>query len=219
MEYMFLTCFADYAVNEYLLGAGPTTLTLAYDRMGEAHSYDLYVREHASGTFGPATSTPLQTEAEHQAELDRTVWNAESALAEMLEGYEGVLFLAPMGAHNAIAVEAWQVVAQWDLQMGEDGVVNAVRYGASEYDPGHSQPYTNLKSRIDASVAANATSTKPIVRIVNVDGLTQYYRDIGAYDDITPGDNATTTFTPSQPPSVPACLGVNGGVIMDRAGG
>ena len=173
MEYMFLTCFADYAVNEYLLGAGPTTLTLDYDRMGEAHSYDLYVREHASGTFGPATSTPLQTEAEHQAELDRTVWNAESALAEMLEGYEGVLFLAPMGAHNAIAVEAWQVVAQWDLQMGEDGVVNAVRYGASEYDPEHSQPYTNLKSRIDASVAANATSTKPIVRIVNVDGLTQ----------------------------------------------
>ena len=33
-------------------------------------------------------------------------------------------------------------------------------------------------------------------------GLTQYYREIGAYGDITPGDNATTTFTPSQPPPV-----------------
>ena len=33
-------------------------------------------------------------------------------------------------------------------------------------------------------------------------GLRQYYVDIGAYVDITPGDNATTTFTPAQPPAV-----------------
>ena len=33
-------------------------------------------------------------------------------------------------------------------------------------------------------------------------GLTQYYRDIGAYGDITPGDGETTTFTPAQPPPV-----------------
>ena len=32
-------------------------------------------------------------------------------------------------------------------------------------------------------------------------GLTQYYRDIGAYGDITPDDGETTPFTPSQPPS------------------
>ena len=51
-EYLFLTCFADYAANEYLLGAGLSTLTLAYDRMGEAHSYELYRREHDAGQFG-----------------------------------------------------------------------------------------------------------------------------------------------------------------------
>ena len=33
-------------------------------------------------------------------------------------------------------------------------------------------------------------------------GLTQYYRDIGAYGDITPDDGETTPFTPSQPPPV-----------------
>ena len=37
-------------------------------------------------------------------------------------------------------------------------------------------------------------------RIANVRGLTQYYSDIGAYDDITPGDGETTTFTPAAPP-------------------
>ena len=37
-EYLFLTCYVDFTASEYLLGAGPTTITLAYDRMGEAHS-------------------------------------------------------------------------------------------------------------------------------------------------------------------------------------
>ena len=38
MEYLFLTCFADYAVTNFLLGSGttPTTVTVAYDRRGEA---------------------------------------------------------------------------------------------------------------------------------------------------------------------------------------
>ena len=40
-EYLFLTCYADYTVDEYLLGDGPTTVSLAYDRMGEARSYEL----------------------------------------------------------------------------------------------------------------------------------------------------------------------------------
>ena len=40
----------------------------------------------------------------------------ESFLRGALEGHEGVVFLAPMGAHNAIAVEAWQAVEQWGVQ-------------------------------------------------------------------------------------------------------
>ena len=34
-EYLFLTCYVDFTASEYLLGAGPTTVTLAYDRMGQ----------------------------------------------------------------------------------------------------------------------------------------------------------------------------------------
>ena len=48
-EYLFLTCHADYTPSEYLLGAGPLSpnkLTVAYDRRGEAPSYDLYRREY-----------------------------------------------------------------------------------------------------------------------------------------------------------------------------
>ena len=198
-ERLTLTCYADYGVHEYLLGSGPagasTKLSVAYDRMGEARSYELYSRSHAAGEFGPATSTPMMSEGEYQTSLERTVSEAESTLADIIEGHQAIVFLAPMGAHNAIAVEAWQAVAQWDVQRAEDGTVNAVRYGAHEGDPEHTQTLVILKGRI-------ATTTATATRIASVSGLNQYYRDIGAYDDITPGDNATTTFTPSQPPPV-----------------
>ena len=67
-NYLFLTCFADYAVTNFLLGSGttPTTVTVAYDRMGEAASYDLYVREHDTGTYGTAA---LQTRGEYETSL------------------------------------------------------------------------------------------------------------------------------------------------------
>ena len=200
-ERLTLTCYADYGVHEYLLGSGPagasTKLSVAYDRMGEARSYELYSRSHAAGEFGPATSTPMMSEGEYQTSLERTVSEAESTLADIIEGHQAIVFLAPMGAHNAIAVEAWQAVAQWDVQRAEDGTVNAVRYGAHEGDPEHTQTLVILKGRI-ATTTATATTT----RIASVSGLNQYYRDIGAYDDITPGDNATTTFTPAQQPPV-----------------
>ena len=216
-EYLFLTCYADFAVTEYLLGDGPTTLTLAYDRMGEAAAYELYRREHLTGQFG---TSAILSEGEHQFDVDGTRSNAESSLADMIEGYESVVFLAPMGAHNAIAVEAWQAVAQWDLQTDEDGVLQAVRYEAPQTDPEHTQPYTELKSRIVTSTASDAYAG---MRIANISGLEQYYRDIGAYGDITPGDSATTTFTPSRPPPVPTCSGVaavpdprlNSGLVRD----
>ena len=48
LEYLFLTCLADYAVANFLPGTGttPATVTVAYDPMGNAASYDLYAREH-----------------------------------------------------------------------------------------------------------------------------------------------------------------------------
>ena len=54
----------------------------------------------------------------------------------MITGRESVVFLAPMGAHFAIAVEAWQAVEQWDLQTDDEGVVQAVRYGGTRGRPG-----------------------------------------------------------------------------------
>ncbi len=204
-DYLFLTCYAEYLVQEYLLGSGPNMLTVAYDQKGEARSYDLYKREHAAGQFG---DDALMTASQYEATLDQKVADAVDELSRMLHLRQNVLFLAPMGAHNAISIEAWQVVEQWDIQRAADGTINAVRYGVSQDDPEYSLPAADLKRRITAAAGSDAFAGK---RIANASGITQYYRDIGAYGDITPGDGETATFTPAQPP--PKC----GSAVADHA--
>ena len=196
-DYLFLTCYADYLAQEYLLGSGPSSLTIAYDQKDEARSYDLYKREHAAGQFG---DDALMTASQYQTTLDQKVADAVDELSRTIHLRQNVLFLAPMGVHNAIAVEAWQVVEQWDLQRADDGMVTAVRYGVPQGDPEYSLPYADLKRRVTTAAGSDAFAGK---RIANASGITQYYRDIGAYGDITPGDGETATFTPAQPP--PRC--------------
>ena len=215
--YLFLACYADYTVNEYLLGSGPATLTVAYDRQGEGASYGLYVQAHALGEFGDEA---LLSEGAYEDELSQRAFTMEAVLNVLFGDREGVVMLAPMGAHNAIAVEAWQAVEQWDLQTDDDDVVHAVRYGVPPGDPEHTQTLASLKTRITTAAAADAFADD---RIGNVSGLAQYYRDIGAYGDITPDDGSTATFTPAQPPPAYSCAGgaavtspaVNAGLVHD----
>ena len=192
-EYLFVTCFADYTVSSYLLGTGttPGTVTVAYDRRDEARSYELYRREHEAGTFG---SDPLQARGDYEASLQDIVVAAEEALAAEIGRRERIVFLAPMGAHHAIAFEAWQAVAHWDVVTESDGTVNAVRVGAPEGDPEHTQTLANLTSRISTAAASDAHAT---TWIANVSGLQAHYRTMGAYGDISPGDGETSTFTPA----------------------
>ncbi len=201
-DFRFLTCYVDYAVDEYLLGSSSettTTLTIAYDRRGEGRSYDLYSRAHAAGEFG---SEALMSEQEYEDHLGEIASAIELLLSAIFEERENVVFLAPMGAHNTISVEAWQAVQQWDLQLDDDGTVNAVRYGAPENDPEYSQPLTELEERVETAAETDEFAGE---RIESAEDLSDHYEEIGAHDDITPDDGETTTFTPEPPPPVPPC--------------
>ena len=120
-------------------------MTVSYDGLGEARSYDLYRLSYEMGDFG---QEDLVSEAEYTDWLAQLVSDIELELSVLIEGHESVVFMAPMGAHNAIAIETWQAVAQWDLQTDDNDVVQAVRYGASPDDPEYSQPLTELRTRI-----------------------------------------------------------------------
>ena len=200
-EFLSLTCFIDYTITEYLLGTGPDTLTVAFDNLGESPSYDLYLKAHTAGDYGEQT---LLTQEEHQAEM----LDLATAAANYITGHAGtnesIIFLAPMGAHNAIAFEAWQSVGLWPLQDNDDGTFSINRTELPASDPDRQITLTDLKTSITAAAATDAHADS---RITNVSGLNQYYRDIGAYDDITPDDGSDDTFMPAMPPPPTTCAG------------
>ena len=95
----------------------------------------------------------------------------------------------------------------------DDDVVQAIRDDTPAGDPEHTQTLANLTSRITTAAAGDAHAT---TRVTTVGGLQTHYRTtLLAYADITPGDGATTTFTPAQPPAAPTCT--NGTVFANPA--
>ena len=156
---------AGNAAGAFAIDAATGTLTVAYDRwpttgglrpVDEAAAYDLYVREHDTGTYGTAA---LQTRGEYEAALQAQVAAAEAALSDEIGGREAVVFLAPMGAHNAIGFEAWQAVAQWAVATDDANVVQAIRDDTPEGDPEHTQTLANLTSRTATAAGGDGTGS------------------------------------------------------------
>ena len=200
-DYTTLFCFVDYSTTEYFLGNGPTRLTLVYDIGENALSYGLYRRAHQSGAYGDES---LMTEAEHRtAFIEQPIEDAETMIKDSMVGRESVLFLVPLAAHSNITLEVWQVVAQWDLQT-VGGELNAVRYGVADDYSGHTQTYSGLKLRTTTKAGSDAFADK---RIASTSGLNQYYRELGAYKDITLTDGNKAAFAPSLPIPAQACEG------------
>ena len=195
----YLSCSADYRVSGYILGDGPAVITVVYHEAAVASSYDIFKAKKLwdADIFGREPG-PIMAEEQYESGLFDAARSVESTADSTFEGREGVLFLSPIAAqHFNIALEGWQVVGQWELQEDEDGTVNAVRYGAYDDDPEHTQRLDRLKSRVMTAAASDAASGS---RIANISGLNQFYRDIGAYDDITPDDGVDNPFTPAQLP-------------------
>ena len=198
--YLVLSCYAEYAVSEYILGEGPSTVTIAFEQTQHDYSYDVYLK--AGESRGISMSDVPSRSQFRQDILDPPVIDAQAELKDTIMGRENVLFLIPMGVHDNIAMEAWQSVAQWDLQTDDQGILHAVGYGVDEDHYEYSQTLVNLKSRITVAATSDSFAGE---RIANISGLNQYYRDMGAYDDISPGDGNAETFVPARPLTTLSC--------------
>ena len=188
-----LTCYADYTVTQYLLGNGPTTVTVAYDNLADTRSYALYALAHAAGRYGTATK---MTTAQYDAANDTLLTDAKQEVSDAITGQRAVVFLAPLGDHSAIAVEAWQVVGQWDVQT-IGGVVKVVRYGMDADDPGASEALASFKTRITTAAGSDGMSSE---RLASANDIRIHYRDIGAYGNISAEGATQVYFSPDQPP-------------------
>ena len=140
-ERRFIYCFADVRVNAYLLGTGPSTLTVIvevsiYARRGSDEDYGLEQLESLRSAYERALSEGGRFEYDNPLQ---GVLPADGGLGPLRLGYtdvpvvtgppggiggrEAVLFIGPL---YDLSVEAWEVLYTWDVERREDGTVVAL---------------------------------------------------------------------------------------------
>ena len=189
-------CYIDVRANVYVLGSGPSTLTVLLFR----HVYwDFELTPYTEGG---------QTEQDLIEELRQQM---ETAISDHFPGREHVLFLGPA---VDLSSEAWRFLASWDVQRREDDTVVAVhpdgdlwrRIRPNEHQTFLSALEMALPTLTQAVTTANqarvteyggrigADTNLPML-VTDANQLREYYTEVGAYAPGAP--------PPVQPP--PPC--------------
>ena len=195
---LFINCYVDVRVSAYILGDGPSLLTV-----------QRFFYAYWDGELAFYAEEQGQTEQEYLEDL-RQLLETDDYLGGIV-GREAMLFLGPAAS---ISTEVWQVFRIWDVQRREDGTVIAVhpdrglwaRFRPNEYQTHRSKLAMELPAFTRAVTTAHqarvteyegrigaAESLPDLVN--NANELRDYYTDVGAY--------ATGVPTPAQPP--PPC--------------
>ena len=201
-------CFTDVRVNEYIVGAGPTTLTIGLLRH----------------TFLPAGSRDW--ERDKDIVIEREFQNPAARVAATYEGRELVLFLNPT---TTMTVESWAVGGHWDTwyvrrdpDTDPPTVTAAFRWENQVVSEANLDDLViEVKAAAAARTAADQTSTAPSSSestsqpttttapedgppylVTRADQLRDFYIAGGA---VYEGDDATTVLPPPAPipPGVP----------------
>ena len=190
-----LLCYADYHVIEYILGTGPEKVTVAYGSVSTEAGWDIVKKDSAAVLYSDDKPlTQQEYEEQHLRPKEDAFW---TKLAGPLHNRDTVVFLHPQAPVGNIAVETWSALAYWDVQKDEAGQLQAVRHGLRHHHSEYKQALEDLEGRITAAAAQDALAGK---RLAGIADITDHYREMGAYGDITPYDGSDDTFTPAQPP-------------------
>ena len=219
-------CYADVRANAYIVGDGPSTVTVQVN-------WDIYW----DGDYASSAEIERRRQGYEQLlirgrfDYEHYYETGNERLAGGIVGREVVLFIGPT---DDLSAEAWLVMATWDVQRQEDGTVVAVhpdrelwrRLRPDDYPthraalemelPAFTQAVTTANQ---ARVAANggrigADPGLPVL-VVNVDQLRQFMIAVGAFGH--------PDGPPAQPPPVPVCAtgtavtdpGTNRGLVYD----
>ena len=210
-----IKCYADVRVHEYIIGAGPPVLTVIADVLYYLNYYE----------FADLSILPPDKENENEQEyIERLRVFYEQRLGGgednegSIEGREAMLFLGPS---LDISVEAWEVMRQWRLEQRDEGTVVAVhpirddwRAAREDFQQYRSQLEMELpafRQAITTAHQARVTASDGRVRpeadypmlVTDANQLSEYFREVGAYDD---PDNP-----PAQPPPVTPASALSSG--------
>ena len=217
-DYLFVLCYANVRVNDYIVGTGPSVLTVIAD-------YDIHGRNGRSFHEPEGVETlrgnweRALAEGGEQGRHELTVTGPPAGIT----GREAILFLGPS---SDASVEAWEVFTTWDVQRlpGENPVAihpDLFWYGLFERDDAE---FERLRPKLEmelpafeqaaiaahqARVAANGGRVRPDpafpMLVSDATQLSSYFHEVGAYSD--------PASPPAQPPPVLTCA--NGTAITD----
>ena len=194
-------CYADVRVNAYILGSGPSTLTV---RLGE---YWYWVDETPGN---PEDIEKLRSSLERVfIEGEDDIWWV-TAPTGGIAGREAVLFVGPA---VDVSAESWEVFGTWDIQRQEDDTIIVVHpnrdawrtLSPTDYQTYRSALEMELPAFAQAVTMANqsrvteyggrvaADTTYPML-VTDANQLRQFFTNIGAYSH--------PEGPPSQPPPV-----------------
>ncbi len=219
-EYNFMqdafafNCYVDLQVGAYILGNGPSTLTVL-------RFFDSYWRGWIARSAAEEGKTEQEIIEDRRRRLESDVY------AGGIVGREEVLFLGPA---DSISTEVWEVFEFWDVQRQEDSTVIAVHPDRDLWRTLRPDDFQTHISKLEMALPAftqaltaahqarateyggriGADPSLPML-VTDANQLRQYYTAVGAYD---PG-----TFSPARPPA-PCGLAVpdqvnNPGLMLD----
>ena len=193
-----IDCYVDVRVGAYILGDGPSILTV-----------QRFFYTYWAGGFALIAEGEGQTEEEYIEDL-RQLLETNDYLGG-IAGREVVLFLGPAASAET---EVWEVFQIWDIQQRDDGTVIAVHpdrdiwrhYEPDLYQTFRSEMEMELPALTQAVTSANQARVSEYGGRIGVDAslpllvtdanqLRQYYTSTGAYDH--------PDGTPVPPPPVP----------------
>ena len=175
-----VNCYADVRVSAYVLGSGPSTLTVLVN-FGY-YGFEAWKRSTSKGL---------------RAHLERTlIEGGERSQDGGIEGREMMLFVGPSVDASA---EAWQVFNTWDVQLREDDTVVAVHPHRDFWrsDDSYQSYLPRLEMEVPAFTQAVAAANQERIAeyggrtgagegfpmlVTDANRLTQFFTDIGAYD-------------------------------------
>ncbi len=156
-------CFADVRVNSYILGTGPTRLTV---QVSFLHYWDgYYARDAASENMTEQEAVEFIRQV-HELVLERGSVTGDTG---GIYGREVVLFISPGNSH---ATEVWEVYRTWDVRRQEDDTVIVVHPHRDDWRGARPDDYQTYRSALEMELTAftQAVTTAHQARIAEYGG-------------------------------------------------
>ena len=160
-----LACFMDVRVNSYILGSGPSELTVMVWYLHYYPGELVYYEEEK--TFEKMKENALKLRYNHEAWLEDGI-DGQGQTA----GKEAILFV---GASHNHSLEAWTQVGLWDIETRDDGTVIAVNPVRDTWQLARPEEFATHQDSLEMTIPAftAAVTTAHQARVAEYGGRIQ----------------------------------------------